>query len=71
VEVVKGVILGENSVRSFYVGQVPSDVPPDGFWTAPFFEMPVFRPPIIDANGIGIPHLDLDDVLDTVIGDLL
>jgi predicted YcjX-like family ATPase len=72
VEVVKGVVLGETGVRPFYVGQVPSDIPPAGFWTAPFFEMPVFRPPIIDASGlIGIPHLGVDEVLDTVIGDLL
>ena len=72
VEVVKGVILGENKVRPFYVGQVPSDIPPAGFWTAPFFEMPVFRPPIFDASGLtGIPHLGLDEVLDAVIGDLL
>lgn len=72
VEVVKGVILGENKARPFYVGQVPSDIPPPAFWTAPYFEMPVFRPPIIDASGaVGIPHLGLDEVLDAVIGDLL
>jgi predicted YcjX-like family ATPase len=72
VEVVNGAVLGENKVRPFYVGQVPSAVPPAGFWTAPYFEMPVFRPPIIDASGaVGIPHLGLDEVLDAVMGDLL
>ncbi len=72
VEVVNGVILGENRVRPFYVGQVPSDVPPPSFWTAPYFEMPVFRPPLIDASGAaGIPHIGLDEILENTIGDLV
>ena len=71
VDVVEGVVLGENKVRPFYVGEVPSDIQEDGYWTSPFFEMPVFRPPLIKPNGLtGIPHLDLDEVLDAVIGDL-
>ncbi|MEJ0020436.1 MAG: YcjX family protein [Acetobacteraceae bacterium] len=72
VEVVKGVVLGEDRVRPFYVGQVPSAVPPASFWTGQYFAMPVFRPPLIDASGTaGIRHLGLDEVLDAVIGDLL
>ena len=59
-------------VHPLDVGQVPAAIPPPSFWTAPYFEMPVFRPPIIDASGAaGIPHLGLDEVLDAVIGDLL
>jgi predicted YcjX-like family ATPase len=72
VEVVLGVRIGEEKVHPFDVGQVPAATPPPSFWTAPYFEMPVFRPPIIDASGAaGIPHLGLDEVLDAVIGDLL
>jgi predicted YcjX-like family ATPase len=73
VEVVLGVKVREDKVQPFEdkvhpfdVGQVPADYPP------PYFEMPVFRPPIIDASGTaGIPHLGLDEVLDAVIADLL
>lgn len=72
VEVVLGRRIGEDKVHPFDVGQVPAAIPPPSFWTAPYFEMPVFRPPIIDASGAaGIPHLGLDEVLDAVIGDLL
>lgn len=72
VEVVKGIVLGEDKVRPFYVGQVPSAVPPPSFWSGQYFTLPVFRPPLIDASGLaGIRHLGLDEVLDAVIGDLL
>ena len=72
VEVVLGVVLGEQTRRPFYAGSVPSNTPPASFWSDRYFEMPVFRPPRIDPSGtLGIPHLGLDDVLDSVIGDLL
>jgi len=42
------------------------------FWSEQLFELPVFRPPALDPTGLGgIPHLNLDQVLDDVIGDLL
>jgi predicted YcjX-like family ATPase len=72
VEVVLGVVMGEEIRRPFYAGSVPSNIPPASFWTDRYFEMPVFRPPRIDPSGtLGIPHLGLDEVLDSVIGDLL
>jgi len=72
VEVVEGVVLGEERPRPFFVGEVPSRVPPASFWSEQLFELPVFRPPALDHTGLGgIPHLNLDQVLDDVIGDLL
>lgn len=72
VEVVQGIKLGEERVRPFFVGDVPASLPPESFWADRLFELPVFRPPPIDPYGtIGIPHLNLDLVLDDVIGDLL
>ena len=72
VEVVMGVVMGEQIRRAFYAGSVPSDIPPAAFWSDRYFEMPVFRPPRIDPSGtLGIAHLGLDEVLDAVIGDLL
>ncbi len=72
VQVVRGTVLGEDIVRPFYVGAVPSQIPPPSFWSDRYFEMPVFRPPAIDPTGAhGIPHLGLDDILVAVIGDLL
>ena len=72
VQVVKGRILGEDKVRPFHVGDVPVAMPPDDFWGEGFFEMPRFRPPLIDASGgSGLPHLGLDVVLDDLLGELL
>ena len=72
VQVVKGRLVGEDKVRSFDVGAVPVAMPPDDFWTQAFFEMPRFRPPVIDPEGRnGLPHLGLDIVLEDLLGDLL
>ena len=72
VEVVRGIKLGEDKLRSFYVGEVPARTPPASFWTEPFFELPQFRPPPVDPGGAaGVPHLGLDLILDDLIGDLL
>ena len=72
VEVVEGVVLGEDRVRPYFVGEVPSRAPADSFWLERLIELPVFRPPALDPAGLGgIPHLNLDQVLDDLIGDLL
>ena len=72
VEVVKGIKLGEDRVRPYFNGDVPTGTPPDSFWVHPFFELPVFKPPPINPHGVtGIPNLNLDEVLDAVIGELL
>lgn len=72
VQVVQGLKLGEDKVRSFYVGEVPTRMPPADFWHEAFFELPQFRPPVVDPTGHnGLPHLGLDVILDDLIGDLL
>jgi predicted YcjX-like family ATPase len=72
VQVVRGLVLGEDKVRSFYVGDVPVTMPTADFWADSFFELPQFRPPIIDPTGqSGMPHLGLDLILEDLIGDLL
>jgi predicted YcjX-like family ATPase len=72
VQVMMGVKLGETTIKQFYVGAVPSAIPPESFWAERYLDIPEFRPPPIDASGLmGIPHLDLDAVLDDVIGDTL
>ncbi|MFC3127223.1 YcjX family protein [Pseudoroseomonas globiformis] len=64
IEVVRGVPLGEMVPRAFDPGEVPSSRPRPGFWNERFFELPVFAPPRIVADGShGIPHLNLDAVL--------
>lgn len=72
VPVVHGVVMGQDRVRPYFVGEVPSALPPEGFWSDSFFELPVFRPPPVDPSGrTGLAHLGLDEVLAAVIGDLV
>jgi predicted YcjX-like family ATPase len=71
-EVVFGVPLGEGRSRPFYPGDVPSGRPPDSFWTERFFELPVFAPPRIDPSGtVGIPHLGIDEIMVSLLKDVL
>ncbi|MBO1076422.1 YcjX family protein [Roseomonas marmotae] len=72
--VVLGVPLGEERRRPFRPGHIPSAPPPpgDAFWSRPFFELPVFRPPLIDPDGRdGLPHLGLDELLAWLLEDAL
>jgi predicted YcjX-like family ATPase len=72
VGVVRGVMLGDTEVSDFHVGEVPSAIPPAGFWGDAWFTLPVFRPPRIAIDGSGgIRNLGLDDILTTLIGDRL
>lgn len=72
IPVVQGIVLGEDKVRPYFVGEVPSGPPPADFWSEAFFELPVFRPPLVDPSGrTGLPHLGLDRVLADLIGDLV
>jgi predicted YcjX-like family ATPase len=69
---VKGAILGEDRVRSYYIGDVPLRMPPAEFWAERFFEPPQFRPPVVDPTGTkGLPHLNLDLILDNLIGNVV
>jgi predicted YcjX-like family ATPase len=72
--VVLGVPLGETRRRPFRPGHIPATPPPpgDAFWSRPFFELPVFRPPVIDPDGRdGLPHLGLDTLLAWLLEDAL
>lgn len=69
VSAVEGVKPGVGRVRS-YPGEVPNGMPPPGFWSEPFFDLPDFMPPRI-RPGAGVPDLDLDPLLSFLLGDLL
>jgi predicted YcjX-like family ATPase len=72
VEVVLGVPVGEDRARPYFVGDVPAGWPPEGFWGGEYFELPVFRPPRIEAErGAGVPHIGLDGILVALLEDLL
>jgi uncharacterized protein len=72
VEVVRGRVLGEDRDRGFFPGDVPSGWPPESFWSKPFFDLPRFKPPRIDPTGqFGIPHLGLDEVMASLLSDVL
>jgi predicted YcjX-like family ATPase len=72
VPVVQGIVLGEDKLRPYFVGEVPSGMPLPDFWSEAYFELPVFRPPQVDGSGrTGLPHLGLDAVLADLIGDLV
>ncbi|MBI0538387.1 hypothetical protein D9599_22750 [Roseomonas sp. KE2513] len=46
--------------------------PQKGFWNQRRFMLPVFEPPRMEASGLkAIPHLGLDKVLTTLLGDKL
>ncbi|MFT8242724.1 YcjX family protein [Roseomonas sp. BN140053] len=72
VPAVRGVLLDSGRWAKVDPGVVPSRHPGEGYWRASFFEMPVFRPPVLEPGGAsGVPHLGLDAVLAALIGDLL
>ena len=71
-EVVRGRLLDGTADKSFFPGEVPSGWPPESFWSAQFFELPCFKPLRIDPTGqIGIPHLGLDEVMASLLKDVL
>lgn len=72
VSVVRGVLMEGGQVGKVYPGEVPLRRPSPDFWEHAFFEMPVFQPPRLTGDGAaGIPHLGLDTLLASLIGDLL
>ncbi|MFC7734365.1 YcjX family protein [Roseomonas sp. GCM10028921] len=69
---VRGVLLEGGRWATVDPGLVPARRPPESFWNAAYFEMPVFRPPALEAGGrAGVPHLGLDGLLSTLLGDAL
>jgi predicted YcjX-like family ATPase len=72
VQVVVGKPVGSDQRASFFVGNVPARPPRPEAWGAPFLNIPVFEPPIIDPSPIeGVPHMNLDVALEYLIGDQL
>lgn len=69
---VSGIPVGQTVRRSFDPGEVPSQRPEAAFWAMPHFRFEGFRPPLIDPLARqGVPHLGLDAVLASVLGDAL
>ena len=69
---VRGILLENGRWATVDPGLVPVRRPPESFWSAPYFQMPVFRPPGLDPDGRGgVPHLGLDALLSTLLGDAL
>lgn len=69
---VAGVPEGATAAQPFYAGDFPGGQPTAAYWRHPYFALPAFRPPRIEADGtLGIPHLGLDEVLLALIGDRL
>jgi len=72
VDVVIGLPEGGDRRIRFFPGIVPVTPPPAGFWGERFTQFPVFQPPrIAPAAGDGVPHINLDKVLDFLLGDAL
>ncbi|WP_426957701.1 YcjX family protein [Muricoccus radiodurans] len=69
---VRGVLLENGRWATVDPGVVPSRRPPESFWNAAYFQMPVFRPPVLDLHGAaGVPHLGLDTLLSALMDDAL
>ncbi len=72
VAAVRGLLLESGRSARVYPGEVPLRRPDPAFWEHAFFEMPVFQPPRLAADGgLGVPHLGMDALLARLVGDLL
>src|SRR5262249_18126873 len=61
--------VGSDTRAKFFVGNVPARPPRPEAWGKPFLNIPVFEPPVIAVSPIdGIPHINLDLVLEYLIG---
>jgi uncharacterized protein len=70
--VVIGVPLGEDRQRPFSPGLIPAGEVPESYWEHAYFVMPQLRPPEFRAgDAYPIPHLNLDEVLVALLGDVL
>jgi predicted YcjX-like family ATPase len=69
---VRGILLENGRWATVDPGLVPARKPPQSFWNAAYFQMPVFRPPELEPGGHGgVPHLGLDKLLAALLGDAL
>ena len=69
---VRGVLLEGGRGATVDPGEVPLRRPDASFWGSRFFVMPEFAPPRLDPTGLsGLPHIGLDTLLASLIGDRL
>ncbi len=72
VQVVVGRPVGGDKQAKFFVGTVPIRPPRPDTWNAPFLNVPLFEPPVIDPSPVdGIAHINLDLALEFLVGDRL
>lgn len=72
VQVVVGRPVGSEKQAKFFVGTVPIRPPRPDAWNAPFLNVPLFEPPVIDPSPVdGVAHINLDRALDFLVGDRL
>ncbi len=72
VDIVTGLPQGSERRIRFFPGIVPVTPPPAGFWGERFTAFPTFQPPRLrDAATDGIPHIDIDKVIDFLLADAL
>ena len=69
VDIVTGLPQGSERRIRFFPGVVPMTPPPSGFWGERFTAFPVFQPPRLRAASDGIPHIDIDKVIDFLLAD--
>lgn len=69
---VLGTPLGESNRRPFRAGNVPAGAVRDTYWTNPYFVMPTLRPPDLRGGSpYPIEHINLDEILVSLLGDVL
>jgi len=72
VQVVVGRPVGGDKQAKFFVGTVPIRPPRPDTWNAPFLNVPLFEPPVIDPSPVdGVAHINLDRALEFLVGDRL
>ncbi|HWK45531.1 MAG TPA: YcjX family protein [Stellaceae bacterium] len=70
VDLLRGTLVGETTPRTLYPGEVPAAPPSAAAWQAEPDLSPEFRPPPHDpAKPTGMPHIGLDEVLQSLLGD--
>src|SRR5262249_17220501 len=70
--VVVGRPVGNTRQSKLFVGNIPTRPPRPDAWGAPFLAIPRYEPPPVDPSPVdGIAHVNLDAVLQFLIGDLL
>jgi predicted YcjX-like family ATPase len=68
----KGRVVGKTVPTIEYSGRVPEDYPPKSEWRGGMFSFPSFSPiEFPDRDIDAVPHINMDEVIDYLIGDKL